>query len=439
MKSIFWLSFEIGINLFESILFLYFFKNIVFIQKDSLVADCLCALTYTTFLTSYLFFDIPISDSIGGIIFFVYLRYISDESTIVCVLWVILKEVLSIATIGLMMQLNLTLLSIPYELISSPTPYRAIYLISGNFVLFTEFYFFSKLRKKHSQLQFSALLLFLGINISILIVIELMFSLQVKRNFDSDLPFFLAYSFLILCSVFSVILFYIMTSLAEREHRVQVALNQTQLTREHQQVIQNMYTNMLKQEHDMKHHLQAMEQLVMREGSVAAKAYLHDYQSNMKSPRHFLSGCIAVDALLTAKALSCEQYHIELQISQCPLSELPISDVDFCSILGNLLDNAIEGNNRIHEPNTKKWIHLSFSRVWDMFTIRCENPVDPSTIKKDSHVFSTSKSNISEIHGFGILNIKTIVDQAEGFCKFDTDGKTFLSIITLPYPLQKEG
>lgn len=439
MKSIFWLSFEIGINLFESILFVYFFKSIVFVRRNSLIADGLCCLTYTAFLTLYLFFDIPITDCIGCIIFFIYLRYISRESTIICALWVILKEVLSIATVGFMLQLNLTTLSIPYDLISSQTPYRIIYLISTNFVLFIEFYFFSKFRKKHSQLHLSALLLFLGINISILIVIELMFSLQVKRNFASDLPFFLAYSFLILCSIFSVILFYIMTSLADREHRVQVAFNQAQLTREHQQVIQNMYTNMLKQEHDMKHHLQTMEQLVLREGSAAAKAYLQDYQSKIKGHQHFLTGCIAVDALLTAKSISCNLHQIELQVSQCPLSELPISDVDFCSILGNLLDNAIEGNNRIHQPDTKKWIHLSFSRVWDMFTIRCENPVDPSTIKKDSHVFLTSKSNISEIHGFGILNIKTIVDQAEGFCKFDTDGKTFLSIITLPYPLQKEG
>ena len=344
MNSLLWLSFEIGINLFESILFLYFFKSIVSVRKNSLVADCLCILTYTSFLTLYLFFDIPVTDSIGCLIFFVYLRYISSESAILCALWVILKEVLSIATVGFMLQLNLTLLSVPYELISSPTPYRVIFLISGNFILFIEFFFFSKFRKKYSALHFPALLLFLGINLSILVVIELLFFLQVKKDFASDLPFFLAYSFLILCSVFSVILFYIMTSLADREHRIQVALNQAQLTREHQQVIQNMYTNMLKQEHDMKHHLQAMEQLVMREGSAAAKAYLHDYQSNIKRPRHFLTGSIAVDALLTAKSISCEQHHIELQISQCPLSELPISEVDFCAILGNLLDNAIEGN-----------------------------------------------------------------------------------------------
>lgn len=438
MKSLFWLSFEIAINLFESILFVHFFKSIIYVRKNSLIADGFCALTYTAFLTLYLFFDIPISDSIGCFIFYIYLRYISRESAIICALWVILKEVLSIASVGFMLQLNLTLLSVPYELISTPTPYRIVFLISGNFVLFIEFYFFSKFRKNHSALHIPALLLFFGINISVLILIELIFSLQVKKNFDSSAPFFLAYSLLILCSVFSVILFYIMTSLADREQRVQVAFNQAQLTKKHQQVIQNMYTNMLKQEHDIKHHLQTMEQLVLHEGSAAAKTYLLDYQSNLKKSRHFLTGSIAVDALLIAKSISCEQYHIELQVNQCPLSELPISDVDFCSILGNLLDNAIEGNNRIHHPQVKKWIHLSFSRVWDMFTIRCENPFDPSSIKRNNHVFLSSKSNLSEIHGFGILNIKTIVDDAEGFCKFDTDGTTFLSIITLPYPLQEE-
>lgn len=117
---------------------------------------------------------------------------------------------------------------------------------------------------------------------------------------------------------------------------------------------------------------------------------------------------------------------------------LPISEVDFCTILGNLLDNAIEGNDRIVNKSIEKWINLSFSRVWDMFTIRCENPVNPTSIKRHQSKFVTSKRKSPEIHGFGIPNIISIAEKADGFCSFDIENNQFVATVTLPYPIKKE-
>lgn len=96
---------------------------------------------------------------------------------------------------------------------------------------------------------------------------------------------------------------------------------------------------------------------------------LDEYKAkNAPKMDDFLTGSISVDALLTAKSLACKHHNISLHVSQCPLNSLPISEVDFCTILGNLLDNAIEGNVCIVNKSIEKWINLSFSRVWDMFT-----------------------------------------------------------------------
>lgn len=432
-----WIAFEIGINVFQTCIYLYFFKTRLQLPKKTFGADALCIVFYALFLSAYLFFDIPFPDSIGACIFFVYLLCVSDDHWITCALWCIFKEVLTIATVGMMLQVCRTALSVPYDLIMNPSKYRVIFILSTNFVLFIEMFFFSKVGNESSSLRRSSMLVFLTLNVSILFVIELLFSLQIQKNYSSDLPFFASYAFLLLCGVLSVVLFHLMTSIAEREHQAQIALNHVQLTRDHQLAIQNMYDDMRKQRHDMKQHIQALEQLIVNQGSTAAKRYLDEYKAQMPMRDSFLTGSIAVDALLTAKLLACKRHDIDFKVSQCPLNHLPISEIDFCTIVGNLLDNAIEGNQRIPSGNERKYIHLYFSRIYDMFVIRCENPVNLLTIRKVNDKFQTSKDN-APIHGFGIPNIISIAENTEGFCTFEIEENEFVATVTLPYPLKEK-
>lgn len=438
MSSLLWTFLEISVNFFEAFIYLYFFKNRINVCKKSTAADAICLISYTAFLSLYLFFYIPFPDSFGGVIFAFYLHYVSDERWSACILWVIFKEVIVIATIGLMLQIFLSVLSVPYDLILAPTRYRLVYILSTNFVLFIEMFFFSRAKAQYSSLHWSALLIFVALNVSLLIIIEILFSIQIQQLYSSDIPFFISYALLIFCATLSAILFHLMTSISAREHQAEIALNHIQLTEEHQLVIQDMYADILKQKHDIKHQLQVIEQLVASNNSASAQQYLDEYKAKMPQKDDFLTGSISVDALLTAKSLACKHHNISLHVFQCPLNSLPISEVDFCTILGNLLDNAIEGNDRIVNKSIEKWINLSFSRVWDMFTIRCENPVNPTSIKRHQSKFVTSKRKSPEIHGFGIPNIISIAENADGFCSFDIENNQFVATVTLPYPIKKE-
>ena len=117
---------------------------------------------------------------------------------------------------------------------------------------------------------------------------------------------------------------------------------------------------------------------------------------------------------------------------------VPISEVDFCAVVGNLLDNAIEGACRIADTHSQRWIHLGFFRIWDTFTIRCENSMAPKTVKRHKEGFFTAKESETGCHGFGIRNIELIAKAADGFCSFETVENTFIANITLPYPIREE-
>ena len=430
-----WLIFEVSINLFQSCLYLYFVKSRLNIVRNTLQGDILCISIYTLFLSSYLFFSIPVSDSIGCVVFFLYLHFVSDEKKYVCAFWILLNEIITIAIVGLITELYLSVFSIPYEALTQCSVIRIVYVITTNFILFLVVYIISKLGKKASPLSKTALVLFSALNIAILLVIEFLFLLQTNPSVEPMLVFYISYSALIVSSVFSVLLFHLMTTISERDHQTQIALSHAQMTKDHQQTIKDMYTDMISRQHDFKHHLQILEQLLLNNDINIAQSFFCQYRSEVSNAKQFLTGNIAVDALLTAKYLSCTSLGITFELIHCPLSDLPISEVDFCTIIGNLLDNAIEGISRIDNTIVEKRIILSLSRAWDMFTIHCENPLNFSTVKQRNNSFISSKDCTNQIHGYGIPNIIKIAKGADGFCSFDICNNIFSVTVTIPYPI----
>ena len=194
-----------------------------------------------------------------------------------------------------------------------------------------------------------------------------------------------------------------------------------------------MYETLTARQHDYKHHLQTLEQLVSG-SSPTAKEYLESIAKEAAQEDMIVTGSPEVDALLTVKRRTMHEKGIEFKLTPYPLASLPIATADFCAILGNLLDNAIEGIQRIAEPPANPLIHLAFSRSWDMFYVYCTNPCEPSTLVEKKGLFLTSKKkNESELHGIGLHSIKAIAERAEGRAEFRTEGNEFHAKVVLPF------
>ena len=230
--------FEISINLYQSIICVYFLKRCVPVENTVKIADCLCVAACTAFLTLYLFFDIAVTDSINAIIFFVYLRCVSDKRWYVLALWVMVKEVIVVTTVGLMMAACQALTSATHEMLMEAGALRVIFVLSTNLVLFLVFFVFSRImRKADYPLAVPALLYFLGTNIAVFFSIEMLFSMQVSALWNTDWHIFAAYGAMISCSVLSVLLYHTMTDVVQRENQSQIALKHAQMTRQHQQTL----------------------------------------------------------------------------------------------------------------------------------------------------------------------------------------------------------
>lgn len=97
-------------------------------------------------------------------------------------------------------------------------------------------------------------------------------------------------------------------------------------------------------------------------------------------PKHYCGNTI-LNVLLEEKEIQCRRRKIKLEIEPIYVSELPgISRIHLCSVLSNLLDNAIEAVSCLEEDRC--WIKVAIYQKTRYLVIRVENPCSESYLNQ---------------------------------------------------------
>ena len=105
-----------------------------------------------------------------------------------------------------------------------------------------------------------------------------------------------------------------------------------------------------------------------------------------------------------------------------------ISDVDLCSVLGNLLDNAIEACEKDNIENKTIILHMTVRNSCLLICVK--NSISESIISSNPN-FVTTKQN-KEIHGMGLKSIRSIAEKYSGSFKIsEQDGIFFIAEVLL--------
>lgn len=415
---------------------LLFMKGRLHITRRHAIPDVICVLTAALLISLYLFIPLSIPDTIVFLIPFVYALLISDDKWYVCAFWTSVLALLFLSIISLSLYVFTTLLLIPYEKIMQRGMERLVFVVVTNLLLTAMVFAMSRLKKDYSSPYWPACSCFLPLIHLYIVVEEALFKLQIdKGNIHDASALFWAYVVLGVCTILVVLLFHIMSLSIERENRYRAEANAVKQARQFQAELERLYSSLRTQNHDFKHHYETLKEMVRQGGSEEARAYLASYQLSAAKDDLFLTGSTAVDSLVLAKSLTMKKNGIAFRYSPYSLDQLPIAEPDLCTILGNLLDNAIEGTLRVSPASQTPAIHLSFSRSWEMFYIYCSNPCDERTIKVRNGVWQSSKegAGVLELHAIGMRSIEHIVRSAQGFCSFTVVDGSFSVKIVLPY------
>lgn len=232
---------------------------------------------------------------------------------------------------------------------------------------------------------------------------------------------FIAMIGIIIINVISIFLLIMEQKLYEQKIRQQVMLSAYQQKEKDVESILDMQKQNSKQRHDIKNVLILIRELIQDEKYSMALEVLDKYSTGYKNINvtEIVSNNIVLNYLLNRKINECRDNGIDMGCYVLGNIE-GIDDMDLYILLENLCDNAIEAARQCDNSTIRLQISENNDRLYidigntTMFNVLKSNP-DMNTTKKDK-----------EIHGFGIMNIRDIIDKYNGTINYEQHGDNYL-------------
>lgn len=173
--------------------------------------------------------------------------------------------------------------------------------------------------------------------------------------------------------------------------------------------------------HDEKHLFLYIRECLENGDVNSCIGFLDNYK-NESSPHNGVAwtGIAEIDFILNIKVRKMKEKNILFKIDS-QIEKIPMKDVDFVVLLGNLLDNAIEAAEKCESG--KGMITCIFRNVNNMLILKVKNTSIYKPYEKNNKFF-TSKKEKAE-HGWGIESVKQIVGKYDGEVDFKYDEKFF--------------
>lgn len=167
--------------------------------------------------------------------------------------------------------------------------------------------------------------------------------------------------------------------------------------------------------HDMNNHVITMQYLIQNYAWDEINEYLMQFHDALQNAvDHNRSGNHVVDALLNYKIKVAGDNQINFVHYIAIPENLKMNSIDLSIILGNVLDNAIEGCLRDSRRNQEKIIKFNMYYKRESLLIDIENTIDQKTIQKAGNGMISSKRMNENQSGYGIANVKQVLKSYEG-------------------------
>lgn len=195
---------------------------------------------------------------------------------------------------------------------------------------------------------------------------------------------------------------------------------------EHYQYLEKREHETKKFRHDIKNHLILLENLIHNQKYDEAQGYLNTINEKVVSFSNQISVNNGIaDAILNRFYTEAQEKGIKLKVSGHFPMNCYITAYDICTILSNLLSNAILAE--IEAEGKEVLVNIKYTDDKVLFII--ENDYTHELDEVDG-VFKTTKSD-SLGHGYGLSNVKECVEKNGGNLSISTDNHRFKVMIMM--------
>lgn len=441
MMDLFWMIFELVVNLFQSAIVLQTIRAILKDKRTGKKAN----LTYILFVAilflelSFVNFMVPFEGI--GIIISILIIYIYSLINLKGTF--MQKMFWSIFVMLLIMGITIVVLSIEgciigkgyLNLVIQKDLYRFVGVVIIQIVLFYLTRFMIKRTKKDSTYSLKWNEWFVLLIIPVISIFTMSFVSLIIINIEDQLsPMQHIFSILsILGILMTNSLVYVLYVNMQKDHAKQLEYSILQQAFKSQEKsveeTKILYQSVRSIRHDLKQHFQVALTMLHSGKINEAVDYMEKYNDTVLdgiSNKVFCDNDV-VNYIINSKSKICSDRHIKIYIYIA--NEIPeFSDLDLCVLLGNALDNAIEGVSG--EGNNE--IYLELRNVDNFFMISVKNTIINSVLEDNPNLISTK--NEKEVHGLGILSMKEVVQKYNGSIEFYESDNKFCCDMLLDIP-----
>lgn len=207
------------------------------------------------------------------------------------------------------------------------------------------------------------------------------------------------------------------------QQRVLLALLRTQ----YQQLSRHM-DETRRVRHDLRQHLNVIRLCLESENLEALRQYMNQYTSSL-SPDLERSWCknYAVNAIVAYYHNMAQETGADLTVELSLPSVLPVNEADFCALLGNLFENAMDAcRGEMAASPLRPFVRLRAKSTDGQIFLVADNTCSREPALQDGKFLSTKHEGF----GTGTLSVKMIAEKYGGSADFQwRDGVFYVSVV----------
>ena len=202
---------------------------------------------------------------------------------------------------------------------------------------------------------------------------------------------------------------------------------QSDLLRKYCDEVESMYSKMRGWRHDYHNHIQALQASMALGKYEEVNEYLRELNDDLTQVDTTIkTGKVMIDAILNGKLNIAAQNGIAVNAKAKIPEGTPVTDVDLCAIIGNLLDNAIEENKRL--PQENRFLRIYIGQKNTQFYLAFTNAAGKKRDKRRS-LFPSAKG---AQHGLGLVRVESLVKKYGGLFSADSEDGGFTTELLIP-------
>ena len=246
-----------------------------------------------------------------------------------------------------------------------------------------------------------------------------------------------------ICNIAILMLSMYINVLQEKDEKEKLLLERNQLLEEQDKLIKakeaekyQSYQNSKEAEekmrrinHDLNHHFNYILSCIDDKDKI--QEYINKLKGEVNEvAKYFDTGSSIVDLILQEQYEKAEKLGIKLLVVGGFEEELKVEPAIVSIILGNLLNNAVEGASKA--KSEFKNINVTFYQEPSKeFYLEVSNTADIDNLKMENGTLETTKEE-KESHGIGLKSVRKAVKDNKGTMRINTENDTFSVKIQIP-------